>query len=315
MANLQTTFCGIKLNNPVLAASGTFGYGLEFSTLVDLKQIGGLVVKGLSIKPISGNPSPRVTETASGMLNSIGLQNVGVKSFVTDKLPKLTIYGIPVLANVFGFKVQEYVEAVRILEDAEGLAGYELNVSCPNTQHGGLEFGADAQQLHAAVTAVKAVVRKRPLIVKLSPNVTDIASMARAAEEAGADGLSLINTLRGLAVDANTFKPILSTGYGGLSGPAIKPVALYQLHKVYQTVNLPILGMGGIACGTDVVEFMLCGATGVQVGTASFWDPARVLALAGELNTFLDRNKIENASDLKGALEMNTPAPAPSQTA
>lgn len=304
MPVLTTTLCGIELRTPVIAASGTFGYGLEFARQTDLEQLGAIVVKGLSREPIRGNPSPRVTETASGMLNAIGLQNVGVRAFVRDKLPELQGLAVPVLANVFGTCVEDYVEVVKVLEDADGLAAYELNVSCPNTQHGGVEFGTDASILCGTVAAVRAVAARRPLLVKLSPNVTDIVEIARAAVEGGADGLSLINTIRGLAVDASARKPVLSTGYGGLSGPAIKPVALYMVHRVAQAVDVPIVGVGGVATGEDVAEFLLCGATAVQVGTASFWDPNRAAALSGELSAFLERQGVRQASDLCGQLEM-----------
>lgn len=304
MPVLTTTLCGIELSSPVIAASGTFGYGLEFARQANLAELGAIVVKGLSREPIGGNPSPRVTETASGMLNAIGLQNVGVRAFVRDKLPALRRLEVPVLANVFGTCVEDYVEVVTALEDADGLAAYELNVSCPNTQHGGVEFGTDAPTLCRTVAAVRAVAVRRPLLVKLSPNVTDIGEIARAAVEGGADGLSLINTIRGLAVDATTRKPVLSTGYGGLSGPAIKPVALYMVHRVAQSVDVPIVGVGGVATGADVAEFLLCGATAVQVGTAHFWDPNRASALSAELSAFLERQGVRQASDLCGQLEM-----------
>ena len=304
VADLRTTFCGIELRNPVIAASGTFGYGLEFAGLADFRRLGAIVVKGLSREPIAGNPSPRLAETASGMLNSVGLQNVGARAFAREKLPRLAALGVPVVANVFGFRIEDYEEVLRVLENAEGLAAYELNVSCPNTHRGGLEFGADPEALCEAVAAARSVVRERPLIVKLSPNVTDIAEIARAAADGGADGLTLINTLRGLAVDASLRKPVLGSGYGGLSGPAIKPVALYMVHRVAEAVDLPILGAGGVATGQDVAEFLLCGATAVQVGTASFWDPGRAASLAGELNAFLDRWGVDRSADLRGALEM-----------
>lgn len=304
MADLRTTLCGIPLRNPVIAASGTFGYGAEFADQLDLARVGGLVVKGLSREPIAGNPGPRLTETASGMLNAVGLQNIGVRAFVDQKLPLLARFEVPVLANVFGFRIEDYAEVLRVLEDAEGLVAYELNVSCPNTRHGGLEFGADEHALHAAVAAAKAVAQRRPLLVKLSPNVADVAAMARAAVDAGADGLCLINTLRGLAVDAATRRPRLGAGYGGLSGPAIKPVALYMVHRVAHAVNVPIVGIGGVANGEDVAEFLLCGASAVQVGTASFWDPGRAAKLPAELNAFLRRHRVPRAHDLVGALEM-----------
>ena len=295
------------MRNPILASSGTFGYGLEFASLVDLNQLGGIVVKGLSRNPIAGNPAPRIVETASGMLNSVGLQNVGVEAFIRDKLPALAKLDTPVFANVFGYAVDDYVAVIRALEQAEGPAGYELNVSCPNTHCGGMQFGADAVLLGEVVAAAKAAARRRPLIVKLSPNVTDIAAQARAAERAGADAVSLINTLQGLAVDAAARTPRLGGGYGGLSGPAVKPVALRMAHQVAQAVSIPVIGMGGIACGEDAAEFLLCGASAVQVGTASFWDPARPAAAVRELDDFLDKHKIASAAELIGALRMPGP--------
>ncbi len=304
MADLRTSLCGLALRSPVIAAGGTFGYGLEFAGLADLGRVGAIVTKGLSREPMAGNPPPRVTETASGMLNAVGLQNVGVRAFVRQKLPRLGRLGVPVVANVFGFRIEDYVEVLRQLEDADGLAAYELNVSCPNTRHGGLEFGASASGLSAAVAAARAAVSRRPLLVKLSPNVTDIREMARAAAEAGADGLSLVNTLRGLAVNARTRRPVLGAGTGGLSGPAIKPVALHMVREVAQTVDVPVIGIGGIASAEDIVEFLLCGATAVQVGTASFWDPGRVATLPGELEDFLDRDGTTRAADLRGTLKM-----------
>lgn len=303
MSDLRTTLCGISLKNPVIAASGTFGYGGEFASQGALDHIGAIAVKGLSRVPIRGNASPRVTETAAGMLNAIGLQNIGVKAFVADKLPRLKEFGVPIFANVFGYEIADYVEVLSVLEGAEGLAAYELNVSCPNTKRGGLEFGANAAELSRAVAAARAVVKRRPLLVKLSPNVTDIGEMARAAVESGADGLSLINTLRGLAVDARTRRPELSTGSGGLSGPAIKPVALHMVYQVSRAVDVPIIGIGGIATAEDIVEFLLCGATAVQVGTASFWDPARVAKLPAELNSYLDAEGTATAAELTGALQ------------
>ena len=304
MAQLETQFCGLRLKNPVIAASGTFGYGLEFKTIVDLESLGGLVVKGLSREPIEGNPPPRVVETASGMLNSIGLQNVGVRAFVADKLPELARLKTAVFANVFGYRPEDYVEVIRVLEDAEGLAGYELNVSCPNTKHGGMQFAADPGLLAEVVGMSKKAAPRRPLIVKLSPNVTDIALMGRAAEEAGADAISLINTFVALAVDARTRKPRVGAGLAGLSGPAIKPIALRMVYQVAKAVKVPVIGLGGIATGEDVAEFMICGASAVEVGTATFWDPRRPQDLAAELDRFLDGAGISSAADLIGTLRM-----------
>ena len=304
LAQLETQFCGLRLKNPVIAASGTFGYGLEFKTIVDLESLGGFVVKGLSREPIEGNPPPRVVETAAGMLNSIGLQNVGVRAFVADKLPELARLKTAVFANVFGYQPEDYVEVIRVLEDAEGLAGYELNVSCPNTKHGGMQFAADPGLLAEVVGMSKKAASRRPLIVKLSPNVTDIALMGRAAEEAGADAISLINTFVALAVDARTRKPRVGAGLAGLSGPAIKPIALRMVYQVAQAVKVPVIGLGGVATGEDVAEFMICGASAVEVGTATFWDPRRPKELAAQLDRFLDSAGISSAADLIGTLRM-----------
>ena len=309
MPDLETQFCGLHLKNPVIASSGTFGYGLEFESIFDLTRLGGFVVKGLSKEPIAGNPPPRLVETPSGMLNSIGLQNVGVRAFVEEKLPKLAGLDTAVFANVFGYEPEDYVEVLRVLEDAEGLAGYELNVSCPNTKHGGMQFGSDAGLLSEVVgLARKAVAHRplRPLMVKLSPNVTDIASMARAAEEAGADALSLVNTFLGMAIDTRTRRPRLGANFGGLSGPAIKPLALRMVYQAAQAVRIPVIGMGGIATGEDVAEFLLAGASAVQVGTATFWDPQSPGRIVDEFRRFLRAESIANAADLIGALQLNS---------
>jgi dihydroorotate dehydrogenase (NAD+) catalytic subunit len=272
--------------------------------LVDLNALGGFVVKGLSREPIEGNPPPRLIETASGMLNSVGLQNVGVRAFIADKLPQLAKLDTAVFANVFGYQPEDYVEVLQVLEGAEGLAGYELNVSCPNTKCGGMQFAADPRLLAEVVGMARKAVRRRPLIVKLSPNVTDIAQMARAAEAAGADALSLVNTLVGLAVDARTRKPRLGAGFGGLSGPAIKPIALRMVYQASQAVKIPVIGLGGVASGEDVAEFLLCGAAAVQVGTATFWDPRRPQELVGEYRKFLEQEAIASTRDLIGNLRM-----------
>lgn len=304
MADLRVKVCGIELSNPVIASSGTFAYGLEIASILDLDLLGGFVTKGLSREPIAGNPAPRVVETASGMLNSIGLQNIGVRAFIRDKLPALAKLRCAVIANVFGYQPDDYAEALRALEDAEGLDGYELNVSCPNTKCGGLQFGADPRLLGEVVALSRKQITKRPLIVKLSPNVTDIAVMARAAEEAGADGLSLVNTVQALAVDASARKPHIGAGMGGLSGPAIKPIALRMVYQAAQAVKIPVIGLGGIANGEDAAEFLLCGAMAVQVGTASFWDPRSPLRIAHELDRFLNDQQVAAARDLIGKLEM-----------
>jgi len=298
---LAVSLCGIPLRNPVLAASGTFGYGLEFERLVDLNELGGLVVKGLSREPMEGNPPPRVWEAQAGMLNSIGLQNVGVQAFVRDSLPKLARLRTAVFANVFGYATEDYVEVVRALDAAEGLAGYEVNVSCPNTRHGGIYFSSDPVLLAEVVTAVKRVAR-RPVIVKLSPNVAAIEPLARAAEESGADAISLVNTFVALAVDARGRRPRLGAGFGGLSGPAIKPIALRLVYQAAQAVKIPVIGLGGIASGEDAAEFMVAGATAVEVGTATFWDPQSPLRVARELGRFLRDEGIGNVGDIVGTL-------------
>jgi len=295
------TVCGIEFRNPVLTASGTFGYGIEFEKLVDLNALGGIVVKGLSREPIRGNPAPRLWEARAGMINSVGLQNVGVRAFVAEKLPALRRYRTPVIANVFGYAVEDYVEVARILNDAEGVAAYELNVSCPNTKHGGLAFGVDETAL-ADLTAQVRTVAKRPLIVKLSPNVAAIEPFARVAEQSGADAISLINTFVALAIDSKTRKPRIGAGYGGLSGPAIKPIALRMVHQAAQAVKIPVIGMGGIASGEDAAEFLIAGASLVQVGTATFWDPQAPLKIARELDKLLPKLGVKRPEDLTGTL-------------
>ena len=301
-SRLATQLCGIALKNPVLAASGTYAYGVEFRELVDLSALGGIVVKGLSREPLEGNPPPRIYETAAGMLNSIGLQNVGVRAFVKDKLPELARTGTAVFANVFGYTVQDYVEVVQILEDAPGLAGYELNVSCPNTERGGMMFGGDPGLLTEVVGAVRRVA-KRPLLVKLSPNVARIEPLAKAAEDAGADAISLVNTFVGLAIDARARRPRLGAGFGGLSGPAIKPIALRLVYEASRAVRIPVVGLGGIATGEDAAEFLIAGAAAVEVGTVNFWDPAAPVRIARELQEFCEGEGIARVADLTGTLD------------
>jgi dihydroorotate dehydrogenase (NAD+) catalytic subunit len=303
VSRLAASVCGIALQNPVIAASGTFGYGLEFEKQVDLNSLGGLVVKGLSREPIEGNAAPRLYETQGGMINSIGLQNVGVRAFVAEKLPALAKLRTAVFANVFGYQTDDYVEVARVLEDHNGLAAYELNVSCPNTKHGGIYFSSDPSLLSEVVSAVKRVVR-RPLIVKLSPNVGAIEPLARAAEESGADALSLVNTFVALAVDAHTRKPRIGAGFGGLSGPAIKPIALRLVCQAARAVKIPVIGLGGIATGEDAAEFLIAGASAVQVGTATFWDPQSPLRIARELDEFLEYEKVANVREIVGTLQM-----------
>ncbi|MCC6364771.1 MAG: dihydroorotate dehydrogenase [Bryobacterales bacterium] len=299
---LACTLCGIPLLNPVLAASGTFAYGGEFASIVDLNSAGGIVVKGLSAAPIEGNRPPRIWETHGGMMNSIGLQNIGVRAFVREKLPGLRGLRTKVFANVFGYAPEDYLEVIRVLEDAEGLAGYELNVSCPNTKHGGMFFSSDPALLSSLVTAVKKLRPKRPLIVKLSPNVASIAVIAKAAEDAGADAVSLVNTFVALAVDARTRRPRIGAGFGGLSGPAIKPIALRMVYEAAQAVKIPVIGLGGIASGEDAAEFLVAGASAVEVGTASFWDPRAVVRIADELDSFLAKEGVAAVSSLVGTL-------------
>ena len=302
-ASLATSLCGFALRNPVIAASGTFAYGIEFEKLLDLNSLGGLVVKGLSREPIEGNPAPRVFEAASGMINSIGLQNIGVRAFVRDKLPALAKLKTAVFANVFGYRTEDYVEVVRVLDDHEGLAAYEINVSCPNTKHGGIYFSSDPALLADVTSAVKRAAR-RPVIVKLSPNVAAIEPLARAAESAGADAISLVNTFISLAIDARTRQPAIGAGMGGLSGPAIKPIALRLVWQAARAVKIPVVGLGGIACGEDAAEFLIAGATAVQVGTATFWDPASPVRIAEELAEFLRREKVGNVRELVGTLKL-----------
>ncbi|HEU0138169.1 MAG TPA: dihydroorotate dehydrogenase [Bryobacteraceae bacterium] len=301
---LAISLCGIPLKNPVIAASGTFGYGVDFEKILDLNAVGGLVVKGLSREPIEGNPPPRLWESEGGMINSVGLQNVGVRAFVLEKLPRLRRFDTAVFANVFGYAPEDYVEVVRMLEDAEGLVGYELNVSCPNTKHGGIFFSSDPALLASLVASVKRAAR-RPVIVKLSPNVASIEPLAKAAEEAGADALSLVNTFVALAVDARTRTPRIGAGFGGLSGPAIKPIALRMVFQAARAVRIPVIGLGGIASGEDAAEFLIAGASAVQVGTASFWDPQAVLRIAAELGAFLESQNIANVTELVGTLKFS----------
>jgi dihydroorotate dehydrogenase (NAD+) catalytic subunit len=303
MSAAATEVCGIRLRNPVLAASGTFGYGLEFASLVDLNSLGGMVVKGLSREPIEGNPPPRLYEAEAGMINSVGLQNIGVRAFVAKKLPELAKLETAVIANVFGYQSDDYVEVVRVLEDHPGLAAYELNVSCPNTKSGGIFFSSDPRLLGEVVEAVRRVA-KRPVFVKLSPNVSAIEPLARAAEAAGADALSLVNTFIALAIDARTRRSRIGAGFGGLSGPAIKPIALRLVYQAACAVKIPVIGLGGIATGTDAAEFLIAGARAVQVGTATFWDPRAPLRIAAELETFLRQEKIAGVDSLVGTLRM-----------
>jgi dihydroorotate dehydrogenase (NAD+) catalytic subunit len=305
-SRLATSLCGLSLKNPILAASGTYAYGVEFEKLADLGALGGIVVKGLSREPIDGNPAPRLYETEGGMLNSIGLQNIGVRAFVAEKLPALATLDTNIVANVFGYALDDYLEALRVLEDSEGIDAYELNVSCPNVKHGGIFFSNDPVLLAGLTSAARKIVR-RPVIVKLSPNVGSIAAIAKAAEDAGADAVSLVNTFLALAIDARTRRPRLGNGFGGLSGPAIKPIALRMVHEVWKAVKIPVIGLGGIATGLDAAEFMIAGASAVQVGTANFWDPGAPQRIARGLEKFLKQEGVASARELTGTLKMEKP--------
>jgi dihydroorotate dehydrogenase (NAD+) catalytic subunit len=302
--DMKVRLAGMELINPVIAASGTFGYGIEFEEIVSLEQIGGFVTKGISLQPMAGHAAPRIVQTAAGMLNAIGLQNVGVEDFIARKLPPLARYpGCKVIVNVFGYTVNDYLQVIEHLNQAEGIAAYELNVSCPNVHAGGMAFGSDPGSLEYLVSRAKKA-SKRPLIVKLSPNVTSISHMAKVVADSGADAVSLTNTFLAMSIDAETRRPRLSNITGGLSGPAIKPIALRMVYEVARAVTIPILGLGGIVTPEDAVEFMLAGATAIQVGTASYADPRATERLAHGLESWCRGHSVENVSSLTGALEL-----------
>jgi len=300
--DLSVNIAGISLRNPVMTASGTFGYGEEFSEYVDLEKIGAIVTKGLSLRPKAGNAMPRIVETPGGMLNAIGLQNVGIEAFIEKKIPFLRKISTPVIVNFFGNTVEEYAALAERLDAIPEVAGIEVNISCPNVKHGGIVFGTDPKSAYSVVTAVRKATSK-PLIVKLSPNVTDIVEMALACAEAEADALSLINTITGMAIDLKTRRPSLANGTGGLSGPAIKPVALRMVWQVSRAVKLPIIGIGGITSAADALEFLLAGATAVQVGTANFMSPVASQQIAEDMETYLRENGIDDVKELIGALQ------------
>jgi dihydroorotate dehydrogenase (NAD+) catalytic subunit len=299
--DMRVAVAGVEFRSPVIAASGTFGYGVEFEDIVSLDRIGGFVTKGLSREPMAGNPSPRIIETAAGMINAIGLQNMGVRAFIAEKLPKLHgLNGTVVIANVFGFTIADCIEVIQALNDAPGIAMYELNASCPNTSHGGMVFGTDPPELWELVARSKAASR-RPLMVKLSPNVTDIGLMARVAEDGGADAVSLVNTFVSLAIDVETRRPRIANITGGLSGPAIKPIAVRMVHEASKAVKIPVVGMGGILRAEDAAEFMMAGATAVQVGTASYADPRAVENIANGLKRWCAAHDVAQVSSLTGS--------------
>ena len=300
-AKLSVEIAGLKLKNPVMTASGTFGYGEEYSEFIDLNKLGAIVVKGLSITPKQGNPVPRIVETPSGMLNAIGLQNIGVAAFIKDKLPFLRQFDTPVIANFFGDSVEEFVRAAEELSDVEGVQGLEMNISCPNKQAGWCIFGTDPRTMSDVVTAVRKTTHL-PLIVKLSPNVTDIAAMAKVAEDAGADAVSLINTLTGMVIDIRRRRPVLANRIGGLSGPAVRPVAVRMVWETCKAVKIPVVGLGGIMNASDALEFLIAGARAVAVGTANFVNPLATVQIVEGLGKFLDEEGISDINEIIGSL-------------
>ena len=299
---MAVTIGGLALKNPVMTASGTFGYAREFESLVDLNRLGAIIVKGLALKPVKGNPPPRIVETACGMLNAIGLENVGIDAFEAEKVPFLRTLQPPVVANIYGTSVDEYAALSERIEAIDGIAALEVNISCPNVKAGGVVFGVDPLAAARVVAAVRKKTRK-PVIVKLSPNVTDITVIARSVEQAGADAVSLINTITGMAIDIETRRPRLANITGGLSGPAIKPVALRMVWQVARTVRVPVIGIGGIRRAEDAIEFFIAGATAVQIGTANFIDPRTALDVIAGIEQYLRLHGIRDIADLLGTLE------------
>lgn len=299
--NLSVNIGKLKLKNPVMTASGTFGYGEEYAEFIDLSNLGAIVVKGLSLKPRKGNPPPRAVETPAGMLNAIGLQNIGIKAFIKDKLLSLKQFNTAVIVNFFGDTVEEYVEAARHLADTNGIHALEMNISCPNREAGWAVFGTDPKMTFKVVSRVRKVTHL-PLIVKLSPNVTDIRVIAKAAEDAGADAISLINTITGMSIDIKTKKPCLANIIGGLSGPAIRPIAVRMVWECYKTVSIPIIGMGGIMSAEDAIEFILAGATAIAVGTANFINPMATMEIIYGLDKYLTEKGINDVKELIGGM-------------
>ena len=303
MANLRVDLGrGLVLDNPVIAASGTFGYGVEYEGVTDLGSLGAVVVKGISMRPSSGHPPPRMVETAAGMLNAIGLQNIGFQRFVEEKLPRLRASGATVVVNAWGNTVEEYAEVVRALDPVLGIAAIEVNISSPNKREWGGIIATDAERTANVVRAARAAA-ERPLWVKLSPNVTDLTELARAAEDAGADALSVANTYLGMAVDLRTRRPVLSNVTGGLSGPAIKPLNLRAVYQVARVTKVPVIGLGGIACGNDALEYLLVGAHAVQIGTANLYDPRAGLKILNQIKTFLADESIGDVNDFIGSMQ------------
>lgn len=303
MADLKVNIGALKLKNPVLTASGTFGYGEEFADFVDLTRLGGFIVKGTTLHPREGNPYPRMAETPMGMLNAVGLQNKGVHYFVEHIYPRLKDLDTNVIVNVSGSSVEDYCETAAIINELENIPAIELNISCPNVKHGGMTFGVHPEAAAEVVSAVRSAYHKT-LIVKLTPNVTDITEIAKAVEGAGADSISLINTMLGMAIDAERRKPLLSTVTGGLSGPCVKPVALRMVWQVAKAVKVPVVGLGGIMNATDAIEFLLAGATAIELGTANFIDPAITVKVVDGINDYLDRHGFKSVQEIIGALEV-----------
>ena len=302
--DLSIRIGSLTLKNPVMSASGCFGYGVEYASMVDLSALGGVVVKGLFLKEREGHPAPRIVETPAGMINAIGLQGIGVHRFVSEKLPELRAHNATVIVNVCGTSVDEYAEVSRIISEAEGVHALELNISCPNIKEGGIQFGCSLIGTHDVVSAVRKVT-SLPIIPKLTPNVTDPASFARAAEEAGADAVSLVNTFLALAIDVETRRPKISNGMGGLSGPAIRPIAVRMVHECRRAVKIPVIGMGGIVDTRDALEFMIAGANAVQIGTANFVDPLLWTRTIDGIAEYLTRHGIARAEDLVGSVDFS----------
>jgi dihydroorotate dehydrogenase (NAD+) catalytic subunit len=303
--DLTVQIGSLTLKNPLIAASGCFGYGVEYAGIVDLAALGGVAVKGLFLAEREGHAAPRIVETPAGMLNAIGLQGIGVRRFIDEKLPELRARGATVIVNICGTTLDEYVELARILSDAEGVAAIELNISCPNIKEGGITFGCSLTGTFEVVSAVRKATRL-PIIPKLTPNVTDVASFARASEEGGADAVSLVNTFLAMAIDVESRRPMISNIVGGLSGPAIRPIAVRMVYECRQAVRIPIVGMGGIADARDALEFMIAGAAAVQVGTASFVDPFIWPKLLEGITAYMDRHQIARISDLIGTVDIRT---------